>query len=339
VFRERFEDARKRLAHQLAHPRTADILAQLAAAARLFLLFAQEAGAIASPEAGNLHRRILAGLVEAASEQLIAQTATDPVETFFTLFGAVLASGRGHVASISGGKPETPSAYGWTRNDFGWSPQGDLIGWVGDDGHSLYLQMEAAYATCQELARRTGQNIEVGDRALRKRIDNKGLILSKEGGKEKRLTTRVLIDGVKTTVLHVRNPLTADEASVAAAEMPAATLIELRARSSAVSEDKVRSFDFERSKLRTQNMYLSQLLILSLPRPPQFPQFFEIPSSTFASRGVQTPAPPRSPPFHTHRSRSSGRLPSVQARRASGRHSGRDCRCRRHLPCSLRKHD
>jgi hypothetical protein len=228
MFRERFEDARKRLAHQLAHPRRADILAQLAAAARLFLLFAQETGAIASPDAGNLHRRILAGLVEAASEQLIAQTATDPVETFFTLLGAVLASGRGHLASTSGGRPETPSAYGWTRSDFGWGPQGDLIGWVSNDGHSLYLQMEAAYAACQDLARRTGQTIEVGDRALRKRIDNKGLILSKEGGKEKRLTTRVLIDGVKTTVLHVRNPLVAGEADDDA-ELPAGALVELRA--------------------------------------------------------------------------------------------------------------
>jgi hypothetical protein len=101
-------------------------------------------------------------------------------------------------------------AYGWRRTDFGYEPQGDLIGWVAPDS-SLYLLIDAAYAACQRLGKETGQIIEVGPTALRKRIDARGMILSKEGGKKKRLTNRVIIDGVKVTILHIVNPLTADE--------------------------------------------------------------------------------------------------------------------------------
>ena len=71
--------------------------------------------------------------------------------------------------------------------------------------------MDAAYAACQRLAKEAGQTIEVGPTALRKRIDTKGMILSKEGGQKKRLSNRVVIEGAKVTVLHISNPLTAED--------------------------------------------------------------------------------------------------------------------------------
>jgi hypothetical protein len=210
LFQERFATTRPKLAGRLGHPRAADIVAQLAAAARLFLGFAQEVGAITEESASELHRRILAGLMDAANDQVNAQAAADPVEAFLGLLRAVLAGGRAHLRNVDGQKPAAPVAYGWRRTDFGYEPQGDLIGWVAPDS-SLYLLIDAAYAACQRLGRETGQIIEVAPTALRKRIDAKGMILSKEGSKKKRLTNRVIIDGVKTTVLHIINPLTTDE--------------------------------------------------------------------------------------------------------------------------------
>ena len=87
MFQERFAIARTKLADRLGHPRTADILAQLAAAARLFLCFAAEVGAVTDLVASEQHRRILAGLMAAANEQITAQAAADPVETFIGLYG------------------------------------------------------------------------------------------------------------------------------------------------------------------------------------------------------------------------------------------------------------
>lgn len=211
LFRERFEIARAKLVSRVAHPRTADTLAQLTGAAWLFLRFAIEANAITEKAATMLHSRIISGLIDAANDQILAQCASDPVDTFFELLHAVLASGRAHLKNQAGGPPPNPLAHGWIKTDYGFEPKGDLAGWVAADG-TLYLQMEAAFAACQRLARETGQSIEVGPNALRKRIDAKRLIISKEGGQKKRLTNRVLIDGVKVTVLHCASPwATVDE--------------------------------------------------------------------------------------------------------------------------------
>ena len=73
--------------------------------------------------------------------------------------------------------------------------------------------MDAALAACQRLARETGKSIGAGATAIRKRIDAKGLILTREGGKKKRLTNRVMINGAKVTVLHITNVLAAPDNS------------------------------------------------------------------------------------------------------------------------------
>jgi hypothetical protein len=57
--------------------------------------------------------------------------------------------------------------------------------------------MDAALADCQRLAREIGQVIGAGTAAIRKRIDTKGLILTRERGKKRRLTNRVTINGAK----------------------------------------------------------------------------------------------------------------------------------------------
>jgi phage/plasmid primase-like uncharacterized protein len=207
VFTERFMMARSNLAPRVAHPRTADMLGQLAAAARLFLRFASHANAITNEEAAVLHQRILTGLDDAAGEQSTAQSAADPVEVFVSLLRSGIASGRGHLRGASGERPALPTAYGWRKTDFGYEPQGELVGWIAPDD-SLYLLMDAAFASCQRLARETGQSIGVGPTAIRKRIDAKGFILTREGGKRKRLTNRITINGAKVTVLHICNVLT-----------------------------------------------------------------------------------------------------------------------------------
>jgi phage/plasmid primase-like uncharacterized protein len=206
LFQERYQMARGNLIERVSHPRTGDILAQLAAAARLILRFACAAEAVTNEEAARLQRRILAGLDEAAGEQSTAQAAADPVELFVSLLRSVIASGRAHLRSASGDKPAMPTAYGWRKSDFGYEPQGELLGWIApDDG--LYLLMDAALAGCQRLARETGQSIGAGATAIRKRIDAKGLILTRESGQKKRLTNRVAINGAKVTVLHITNVL------------------------------------------------------------------------------------------------------------------------------------
>jgi hypothetical protein len=120
--------------------------------------------------------------------------------------------------SAKGNSPAMPTAHGWRKTDFGYEPQGELIGWIAPD-NSLYLLMDAALAACQRLARETGQSIGAGATAIRKRIDAKGLILTREGGKKMRLTNRVMINGAKVTVLHITNVLAGPDDSAEEAEL------------------------------------------------------------------------------------------------------------------------
>jgi hypothetical protein len=94
LFQERYQMARGNLIERVVHPRTGDILAQLAAVARLISSFVCAAEAVTNEEAARLHRRILARLDEAAGEQSTAQAAADPVELFVSLLRSIVASGR-----------------------------------------------------------------------------------------------------------------------------------------------------------------------------------------------------------------------------------------------------
>jgi Domain of unknown function (DUF927) len=190
------------------HRRTPGIVADLALGLRYFLLFAHESGAIDSETARELWARGWRALGEAASGQSQHQEAGEPTRRFRELLSAALASGRAHVANPEGGKPEVPEAWGWRQATVGsgdfereeWRPQGERVGWLEDE--DLYLEPDAAV---QKQGRDSGEPLAVTGRTLRKRLHERGLLLStgKEREGRETLTVRHTLEGSRKGVLHM----------------------------------------------------------------------------------------------------------------------------------------
>lgn len=117
---------------------------------------------------------------------------------------SAISSGRAHIASTYGEKPEVNAvALGWRKTDSeydGWRPQGDRIGWV--DGDDLYLESVASYRVAQSQAQ-GGEALAISERTLRKRLKEKGYLISTDE-KRQTLTVRRTIEGVNRNVLRVR---------------------------------------------------------------------------------------------------------------------------------------
>jgi hypothetical protein len=128
------------------------------------------------------------------------------VGRFVALIAGALASGRAHVATAGGSVPASPSAWGWSKRDAdgglepSWVPGGTRIGWLDDE--NLYLEPEASMAVAQELSMKQGEGLPVAGRTLRKRLSERGLLLSRDAARQT-LTVRVTFDGARREVLHL----------------------------------------------------------------------------------------------------------------------------------------
>jgi hypothetical protein len=188
------------------HPRTPGVVADLALGLNYFLGFAKEAGAITAAEEAELWGKGWAALLEAAAEQAADIAGQDPARRFLRLLAAVLSSGRAHLAARDGGEPEGPASCGWRLEGAGpanvpagcWRPQGRLVGWL--DGDDVFLDPESAYAEAQRLGGDQGEQLTLSQRQLHKRLNESGLLASREG---KKLTTRRTLQGAERPVLHL----------------------------------------------------------------------------------------------------------------------------------------
>jgi hypothetical protein len=200
---ERFE-LRERAQTGTGSARTPGIVADLALGLQLFLEFALVIGAIGQAERDDLTRRIWQALAVASAGQAEHIQATEPTALFVNLLAAAVTSGRGHVAGPDGDAPIAPAAWGWRREDARdgpiWRPQGRRIGWI--DGADLFLEPEAAYAEAQDLARVQGDGLPVSAQTLRKRLKEKGLLVTTDEHRQK-LTVRKTFQGSRRDVLHL----------------------------------------------------------------------------------------------------------------------------------------
>jgi len=172
--------------------------------------YAKEVGALTALEALALIGRCEKALGEVASTQAKYQESADPVNCYLALLKAVIASGQAHIAATDGKEPdEHPEGWGWREKTIGtgeyqrdeWQPQGRCIGWLEDD--QLYLEPKAAYAEVQELARKNGEWLAVSEQTMRKRLNERNLLLTvNERGSE--LTIQKKIQGKRERVLCMR---------------------------------------------------------------------------------------------------------------------------------------
>jgi hypothetical protein len=192
---------RDRAHAEALHARTSGIIADLAAGWQYWLDYAVAAGAIDPAEQDALTQRVWTALREAGAGQAEQLAAAEPCGHFLRLLVAALASGRAHVAGPNGHAPkDAAEGWGWREVEVGTGenkrqdlqPQGRRIGWVA--GADLYLEPEAAFAEAQELASRQGDGLPVSPRTLWRRLDERGLLASRDAARQ-RYTVRRRLEG------------------------------------------------------------------------------------------------------------------------------------------------
>jgi hypothetical protein len=184
-----------------AHARTPEIVANLQAGFEMYLEFSAESGAVDGSERDRLSNQCWEALRAAAAAQAKHQAATEPTSRFLESLRACLSSGRAHLQSREGTMPDrSPRACGWrsTGTD-NWSSLGDCVGWVLDD--AIYLESTAAYRVVQTAGRDVGEQLAVSEQTLKKRLREKGLLVSIDE-KRQTLTVRRTIAGTSKDVLH-----------------------------------------------------------------------------------------------------------------------------------------
>jgi hypothetical protein len=207
--RERLPQLRQEASANGWHPRSPDVVANLALGLEWLLTFARQADVLTDDEASSLRARGWKAFLEAAAAQGTHQVATEPAQRFIELLRAAIVSGRAHIAGPDGDEPYEPMVWGWravTASTGGdrrteWRPQGDRIGWM--DGDDLYLEPEASYIAVQRMGRDAGEVLPVGSKTLHKRLHERGLLASTEEAR-RTLTVRRMLEGSRRTVLHVR---------------------------------------------------------------------------------------------------------------------------------------
>jgi hypothetical protein len=194
-------DCRSRALPNTAHARTPEIAANLQAGFELYLDFCVHAGALNATERNCLASRCWDALSEAAAAQAKHQAATEPTVLFQAVLRSLLASGKAHLASRTGGEPDMEQgACGWIDNAGAWIRRGDCIGWV--EGDDIFLEPTTAYRLVQVAATAAGEGLPVSEQTLRKRLHEKGLLASVDATRHT-LTVRKTINGSSTPVLHL----------------------------------------------------------------------------------------------------------------------------------------
>jgi hypothetical protein len=190
--RAHFQEQRLAIREQIQadHKRTADVVAQLAAAWDVFLAFALEVGAIDKHAAEALWERVWAGLMEISAEQAILQQAAEPTARFRDLLLAAISTGKAHIAdSKTLGAPPDAKQWGWkVSGDADWMPQGDCVGWL-EDGKILFLEPDVAYTVVSRIG-----GVPVSAETLGARLADKGVIVTerdKEGHRRNRVKRHI----------------------------------------------------------------------------------------------------------------------------------------------------
>jgi hypothetical protein len=199
--RQQFEGKRLDIRQLVQAERTADVIAQLAAAWEVYLVFARDIGALDDAAVDELWNRVWAGLIEVAAEQSELQQAAEPTARFRDLIVAALGTGKAHVVSADTGmRPadDRPERWGWQRDTAQvWIPRGQCIGWLTADG-ALFLEPDVSY----DVANKIG-TIGVSAETLSARLADKGVTVVERDGRRRRHRPKRTVVGQRRRVLHV----------------------------------------------------------------------------------------------------------------------------------------
>jgi hypothetical protein len=214
---DKTRDLRQEFSGATQHQRTPEAIANLLVGLSYFLEFAQEVGAFTAVECKGTWDLARVVLEDLAHVQVSHHDDDKPAQRFLDLLLGALTSGKAHIADIGGHAPRScPAAFGWRASDkgvppgdrdaavaMGWTPLGDLIGWV--EGDDLYLEPESTYRMVQIMARDQQQALPFSRRMLQKSLHEIGMLKSTDRGKSRdTYTIRKTSGGVQhRPVLHL----------------------------------------------------------------------------------------------------------------------------------------
>lgn len=164
------------------HGRTPDMVASLMIGLETFFRFVGEVGAITSDEVESYRLDAWQNLFAIAQKQGRYQDAECPVTVYLTLLTSALQSGQCHLLDFTGSCPLNPTHWGWRpeptdQTGQQWKPHGTHIGWI--NGTDVYLNAQAAYGACQNMAQKHGSAINVGYKTLNKHLYEKNKLKSR----------------------------------------------------------------------------------------------------------------------------------------------------------------
>lgn len=188
------------------HARTASLVADLLTCAEVFKLYVQDVEAMTGQDAAEWLEQVKNELLTQAEGQAEHLAAEDPTRRFFGLLATCFITGRGHLRDAStNAEPPDAGRWGWGWNagfddqDLHFFSQGELLGWVDDDGN-LYLDPEATFAAVQKLGREQGTALPISQGRLWKTLKGKRLLLSYEPNRN---LTRISIEGSRRRAVHL----------------------------------------------------------------------------------------------------------------------------------------
>jgi hypothetical protein len=199
-FHDDVTEIRRTIATEDMHRRTPIIVAELLLGFRCFLDYAEDVGAINEVKKSRLWEQSCKALRDVAIAQVRHQAESEPAQRFLAYLASAIVSGRAHVAGPDGERPASPELWGWKEPAFAWKPCGQLVGWV--DGVDLYLEPQAAYGAAQAVGRDSGKSIGEGLHTLKRRLNDKRLLVSTDTNRET-LTIRKTLASQRREVLHL----------------------------------------------------------------------------------------------------------------------------------------
>ena len=183
---------------EIGHPRTPPMLGNLAAAARIFLSFAAESGAITEDAFKQLRAEASAAIIEVGRRQIQHLEDSDPTDVFFETLRNLVAAQKAHFRTREGGIPrDNPTRFGWIRITNPGSLDtfkagGQLLGWLDPEKDELLLDAGVVYQSINRAAQ-GGQSLTKN--TLFKRLKEAGHLVRVDDQRE-RNTVRVMCDGI-----------------------------------------------------------------------------------------------------------------------------------------------
>ena len=184
---------------QSGHARTKDNLANLLMGLRVFLHFCEDVGELSY----QITERFMDRAIETVQSLVTLQASLDhdssDAQRFLELIQIAVSSGKAHIESSLGGKPENSRALGWREVDTGQftrvEAMGPRIGWI--NGETLYLSPGASLSAVKSISSTLDNHFGSSERSISKSLREAGLLSRCDKGRN---TKKVSILGIRQNV-------------------------------------------------------------------------------------------------------------------------------------------